>query len=205
MCPHASEAPATAFLQRSFQGDDRNEHAYAIRSEDRSGGTGAAGVGGAQSGVEGERAAGRRGDGNGGEAGAGAGAAAPEAPRRASDYRRYAAMGTDGVSAQQVETAKHASDAAIDQKDAAEKKAVAAAAELNVAKTNIGSAEAQVAAAKAQLRFAQLQLQYTKVYRPESGNVTKRNVESGDFVAAGQPLLAIVRHERWVVANFKEV
>ncbi len=62
-----------------------------------------------------------------------------------------------------------------------------------------------MAAAKAQLRFAQLQLQYTKVYAPESGNVTKRNVESGDFVAAGQPLLAIVRNERWVIANFKEV
>jgi membrane fusion protein (multidrug efflux system) len=159
----------------------------------------------AESAVEQARAAVLRAEANVGEAQAAARAAATEAIRRASDYRRYAAMGTDGVSAQQVETAKHAMDAASDQKDAAEKKAVAAAAELNVAKTNIGSAEAQVAAAKAQLRFAQLQLQYTKVYAPESGNVTKRNVESGDFVAPGQPLLAIVRNERWVVANFKEV
>jgi membrane fusion protein (multidrug efflux system) len=76
---------------------------------------------------------------------------------------------------------------------------------LNVAKTNIGSAEAQVAAAKAQLRFAQLQLEYTKVYAAESGNVTKRTVENGDFISTGQPLLAIVRNERWVIANFKEV
>jgi membrane fusion protein (multidrug efflux system) len=164
-----------------------------------------AAVAAAQSAVEQAKAAVLRADANVGEAQAGARAAATEATRRASDYRRYAAMGTDGVSAQQVETAKHASDAANDQKDAAQKKAVAAAAELNVAKTNVGSAEAQVEAAKAQLRFAQLQLQYTKVYAPESGNVTKRNVECGDFVAAGQPLLAIVRHERWVVANFKEV
>jgi membrane fusion protein (multidrug efflux system) len=146
-----------------------------------------------------------RADANVGEAQAAARASATEATRRASDYRRYAAMGTDGVSAQQVETARHASNAASDQEDAAQKKALAAAAELNVAKTNIGSAEAQVEAAKAQLRFAQLQLQYTKVFAPESGKVTKRNVESGDFVSAGQPLLAIVRHERWVVANFKEV
>jgi membrane fusion protein (multidrug efflux system) len=159
----------------------------------------------AESAVEQAKAAVLRAEANVGEAQASARAAATEAIRRASDYRRYAAMGTDGVSAQQVETAKHAMDAASDQKDAAEKKAVAAAAELNVAKTNIGSAEAQVAAAKAQLRFAQLQLQYTRVYAPESGNVTKRNVESGDFVAPGQPLLAIVRPERWVVANFKEV
>ncbi len=145
-----------------------------------------AAVAAAQSAVEQAKAAVLRAEANVGEAQAAARAAATEAIRRASDYRRYAAMGTDGV-------------------DAAEKKAVAPAAELNVAKTNIGSAEAQVAAAKAQLRFAQLQLQYTKVYAPESGNVTKRNVESGDFISAGQPLLAIVRTERWAVANFKEV
>jgi membrane fusion protein (multidrug efflux system) len=164
-----------------------------------------AAVAAAESAVDQAKAAVLRAEANVGEAQAAARAAATEAKRRASDYRRYAAMGTDGVSEQQVETAKHASDAANDQKDAAEMKAVAAAAELNVAKTNVGSAEAQVAAAKAQLRFAQLQLQYTKVYAPESGNVTKRNVESGDFISAGQPLLAVVRHERWVVANFKEV
>jgi membrane fusion protein (multidrug efflux system) len=159
----------------------------------------------AQSAVEQAKATVLRADANVGEAQAAARAAATEALRRASDHRRYAAMGTDGVSAQQVETAKHAMDAAKDQQDAAEQKAVAAAAELNVAKTNIGSAEAQVAAAKAQLRFAQLQLQYTRVYAPESGTVTKRNVENGAFISAGQPLLAIVRPERWVVANFKEV
>ena len=60
-------------------------------------------------------------------------------------------------------------------------------------------------AAKAQLRFAQLQLQYTKVVAPESGRVTKKNVEAGAFVGAGQPLLAVVPGERWVMANFKEV
>src|SRR6266550_33221 len=164
-----------------------------------------AAVAAAQSAVEQAKAAVLRAEANVGEAQAAARAAATEATRRASDYRRFAAMGTDGVSEQQLETAKHASDAANDQKDAAEKKSIAAAAELTAAKTNVGSAEAQVAAAKAQLRFAELQLQYTKVYAPESGRVTKRNVESGAFVATAQPLLAIVRNERWVVANFKEV
>jgi len=59
------------------------------------------------------------------------------------------------------------------------KKAAAAAAELTVASTTSGTAQAQVTAAKAQLRFAQLQLEYTKVVAPESGKVTKKNVESG--------------------------
>src|SRR5207237_1112875 len=78
-------------------------------------------------------------------------------------------------------------------------------AELNVAKTNVGTAQAQVTAAKAQLRFAQLQLQYTKVLAPESGRVTKKNVEAGAFVGTGQPLMSVVPDETWVVANFKEV
>ena len=164
-----------------------------------------AAVAATQSAVEQAKAAVLRADANVGEAQAAARAAATEATRRASDYRRYAAMGTDGVSALQLETSKHAADAASDQKDAAEKKAVAAAAELNVAKTNVGTAQAQVAAANAQLRFAQLQLQYTKVYAPESGHVTRKNVEAGAFVATGQPLTAIVPGDPWVIANFKEV
>jgi hypothetical protein len=111
-----------------------------------------AAVAAAASAVEQAKAAVLRAEANVGEAQAAARAAATEMMRRASDYRRYLAMGTDGVSAQQVETAKDAVDAANDQKDAAEQKAAAAAAELNVAKTNVGSAEAQVAAAKAQSR-----------------------------------------------------
>src|SRR5262249_29027089 len=164
-----------------------------------------AAVAAAESAVEQANAQVLRAEANVGETQAAARAAATEAKRRASDYRRYAAMGTDGVSAQQLETAKHAADAADDQKDAAEKKSVAAAAELNVAKTSVGSAQAQVAAAKAQLRFAQLQLQYTKVFAPESGHVTRKNVEAGAFVATAQPLMAIVPGDPWVIANFKEV
>src|SRR5437899_369514 len=76
-----------------------------------------AAVAAAQSAVEQSKAAVLRAEANVGEAQAAARAAATEATRRASDYRRYAAMGTDGVSAQQVETAKHAMDAASDQKD----------------------------------------------------------------------------------------
>jgi len=164
-----------------------------------------AAVAAAESAVDQAKAVVLRAEANVGEAQAAARAAATEATRRASDYRRYSAMGTDGVSAQQLETSKHASDAANDQKDAAEKKSAAAAAELNVARTSVGTAEAQVAAARAQLRFAQLQLQYTKVYAPESGIVTRKNVEQGAFVATAQPLLAIVPADRWVIANFKEV
>jgi membrane fusion protein (multidrug efflux system) len=164
-----------------------------------------AAVAAAQSAVQQAEAVVLRADAGVGEAQAAARAAETEAKRRASDYRRYAAMGTDGVSELQLETAQHASAAADDQREAAAKKAVAAAAELTVAKTSVGTAQAQVAAAEAQLRFARLQLEYTKVIAPEAGVVTKKNVECGAFVGTGQPLLSVVPAERWVVANFKEI
>src|SRR4051812_12533440 len=165
----------------------------------------AAAVVAAQSAVEQARASVLRAEAGVGEAQAAARAAGTEFKRRSSDYRRYEKMGTDGVSAQQLETAKHGADAADDQRDAANKKAAAAEAELNVAKTNVGTSQAQVTAAQAQLRFAQLQLQYTKVVAPESGKVTKKNVEAGAFVGTGQPLMSVVPDDRWVIANFKEV
>lgn len=140
-----------------------------------------------------------------GEAQAALDAAQTEAKRAESDYRRYAATGTDGISAQRLESSRAAADAANDQRDASAKKLVAAQAQSNVARTNVGTAESNVAAAQAQLQFAQLQLQYTKVVATESGRVTNRQVEAGDFITAGQPLLAIVPDDIWVIANFKEV
>ena len=165
----------------------------------------AAALAAAKSSVEQAKAAVLSADAAVGEAQAALSAAQTDANRAKSDYRRYAAMGTDGVSEQQLETSKDSADAANDQVDAAAKKLAAANAQLNVAHTNVGTAESGVAAAEAELHFAQLQLEYTKVLAPETGRVTNRNVEAGDFVSAGQPLLSIVPNDIWVIANFKEV
>ena len=165
----------------------------------------AAALAAAKSSVEQAKAAVLSADAAVGEAQAALKAAQTNAKRAESDYRRYAAMGTDGVSEQQLETSNAAADSADDQREAAAKKLAAAQAQLNVARTNVGTAESHVAAADAELHFAQLQLLYTKVIAPESGHVTKRNVEAGDFVSTGQPLLSIVPNDIWVIANFKEV
>jgi membrane fusion protein (multidrug efflux system) len=165
----------------------------------------AAAVQSAQSSVEQAKATVLRVEAGVGEAEAALRVAETEAKRRASDYRRYAAMGTEGVTAQQVETAKAAADAGEDQRIAATKKVAATNAELNVAKTNVATAQSQVEAAKAQLRLAQLQLQYTRVLATDSGRVTRKSVEAGAFVAAGQPTMFIVPSDVWIIANFKEV
>ena len=49
-----------------------------------------------------------------------------------------------------------------------------------------------------------MNLSYTKIFAPAEGRITRKSVEPGDYVQAGQALLAIVPTEVWVVANFKE-
>jgi membrane fusion protein (multidrug efflux system) len=77
--------------------------------------------------------------------------------------------------------------------------------QVAVKEAEVGRASAQLAEAKADLAFAELQVQYTEVRSPVDGMVSKRGVELGQLVQAGQPLLAVVPlHEAWVLANFKE-
>jgi membrane fusion protein (multidrug efflux system) len=66
------------------------------------------------------------------------------------------------------------------------------------------AAEADAARAEADVRQAALNLSYTKIYAPVSGHVTRKNVELGSYLQVGQPLLAVVEPDVWVVANFKE-
>jgi membrane fusion protein (multidrug efflux system) len=75
----------------------------------------------------------------------------------------------------------------------------------------IGQSEAQVRQragdveqAEARLHQAELNLSWTTVAAPQDGWVTKRNVEKGNYVVAGQQIMSIVTPEVWVTANFKE-
>jgi membrane fusion protein (multidrug efflux system) len=65
-------------------------------------------------------------------------------------------------------------------------------------------AEADAARAEAEAKQARLNLSYTKIYAPISGHVTRKSVEMGAYVQVGQPLLALVDPDLWVIANFKE-
>jgi membrane fusion protein (multidrug efflux system) len=66
------------------------------------------------------------------------------------------------------------------------------------------AAQADIARAEAEVRQAQLYLSYTKIRAPIAGHVTRKSVEAGAFVQTGQPLLALVDPDVWVIANFKE-
>ena len=55
------------------------------------------------------------------------------------------------------------------------------------------------------LAQAELNLKYTRIYAPVTGVLSKRNVEPGQVLQAGQPLFSMVNLEDiWTTANFKE-
>jgi membrane fusion protein (multidrug efflux system) len=83
-------------------------------------------------------------------------------------------------------------------------------AQAGVDTTKIKAAQAhtsaaQVEAARAALDVAELQLSYATIKAPVDGVISKRSVNVGDFVSAGQALMAVVDTKNiWVTANLKE-
>ena len=73
-----------------------------------------------------------------------------------------------------------------------------------VAVSQQSAAQAEIGKAGAELAQAELQLSYTKVTAPEDGRVTNKSIEAGSYVQIGQSLFALVPHQVWVTANFKE-
>ncbi len=66
-------------------------------------------------------------------------------------------------------------------------------------------AQADVTAAQADLDYAKLNLSYTKIVAPVDGYLTNVNTSPGEYVTAGQQILALVDSSSfWVAAYFKE-
>jgi len=77
--------------------------------------------------------------------------------------------------------------------------------QIGVTRARAGAAAADVQKYQAALEQAELNLQYTRIVAPVTGVLSKRNVEPGQVIQAGQPLFSIVDLDNlWVTANFKE-
>ncbi|MBI3592511.1 MAG: HlyD family secretion protein, partial [Nitrospirae bacterium] len=58
---------------------------------------------------------------------------------------------------------------------------------------------------EAGLQAAELNYGYTKIYAPSGGYITRKSVETGNQIQAGQPLMAVASlGETWITANYKE-
>ncbi len=118
-------------------------------------------------------------------------AVAAEAAARASLDSSRAALAAAEAHAAEADAQVRAARSAPDQQAQSRARANAAAA--------------LVLKNRAAVQQAQLNLTYTKIIAPTAGVVSRKAVQVGQVVQAGQPLLAIVPLDRiWVVANFKE-
>jgi membrane fusion protein (multidrug efflux system) len=122
------------------------------------------------------------------------------------DYQRYANLVKDGsITKQQFDQAKADLEVAQanyqgakDQYKAAQEQVGATRSELHVTNTGVNQRKVDV-------DYAKLQLSYTIIKAPSSGIVSKKNVQIGQLVQAGQTLFNIVNdNSTYITANFKE-
>jgi membrane fusion protein (multidrug efflux system) len=123
------------------------------------------------------------------------------------DYNRQQSLSKPATSQQEVDAAT----AALKQAQAQVALANAQVTQNSPVPQRIGETDAQVGQLKGQIEQAQarldqanLNLSWTVVTAPQDGWITKRNVEAGNYITAGQQLFSIVAPEVWITANFKE-
>ena len=109
------------------------------------------------------------------------------------------------ISLAQLDAAQATFDATAAQLTATQRQVSAATSGVSNAEAGVRLARARLAAAQAARENASLQLSYAKITAPLSGIVSRRQVEVGQLVQAGQTLLSIVSDSGlFVTANFKE-
>lgn len=130
--------------------------------------------------------------------------------------RRQALVGSGAVSGEELSSARAAYSAAKAARDLAAAGIVTAQATRASAESDVTATEAltrgttisttpDVASARARLEKAQLDLSRTVIRAPIDGIVTNRQVQVGQRVAAGTPIMTLVPLSTvYVDANFKE-
>lgn len=133
--------------------------------------------------------------------------------RANTDFTRYAnSLKDGGVTQQQYDAAlatKKSAERQLDilnsQKKGASKAVVAISSQKPINAGQISAAEALLAKSAAEVEAAKLSLSYTALVAEADGQVSKVNLQPGQYVQEGQALFSLVSKDaKWVVANFKE-
>ncbi|MDB5136171.1 MAG: HlyD family secretion protein [Mucilaginibacter sp.] len=122
------------------------------------------------------------------------------------DYARYANLVKDGsITQQQFDQAKSDRDVAEATYRAAQDQYKAALEQIGTSRNQLKVTDVGVTQRQADVDFAKLQLTYTTVKSPASGIASKKNIQIGQLVQAGQTLFSIVNdNSLYITANFKE-
>lgn len=133
--------------------------------------------------------------------------------RASQDYTRYANLIQDhSITEQQFEEAQATKDLAEKQLQILEQQKKQASSQTGVVTSQskatgqtIAVAESMVKQKEVEVDNAKLKLSYTIIIAPESGRVSRVNIQEGQLLQMGQSTFDIVRSMKiWVVANFKE-
>jgi membrane fusion protein (multidrug efflux system) len=126
--------------------------------------------------------------------------------KAAEDLARDSSLAKTGaITTSQFADTKAIADTADAQLAAVEGDAKTAEAQIGVAAARVRAAGTAAAEKAADLDYARLERSYNSVPAPIAGLVSRKNVEPGQYVQAGQTLLSIASDsDVWVVANFKE-
>lgn len=133
--------------------------------------------------------------------------------RAGEDFKRYENLIKDHtITQQQYEqalAAKQTADRQLAvlqaQKQSASRQSAAIASQKNVSAGQVSVANAAIKQRQAELEAAQLNLSYTVITAAVDGQVSKVNLQPGQYLQPGQALFSIIPdNTKWVVANFKE-
>jgi len=122
------------------------------------------------------------------------------------DLKRDEALFKDGaITQKQLDDSRNNLESTQKQFTANQKQVGSASSQVVTSQAQISKAQALVETRKAALDLAKLRLSYCNIYAPVKGRIGKRNLEVGQYVQTGQPLMTVVNGDKfWVVANFKE-
>lgn len=123
------------------------------------------------------------------------------------DFHRMEMLAADNVRAvatQELDAARAAYDSIRGAQQTLVAEHASATAGLVAAEAQDEVLRARMQKAEAALGTARLQAGYTVIRATGPGRIAKKNVEVGQRLQPGQPLMAVVEDRVWVVANFKE-
>jgi len=122
------------------------------------------------------------------------------------DYARYANLVKDGsITQQQFDQAKSDRDVAEATYRAAQDQYKAALEQVGTSRNQLKVTDVGVTQRQADVDYAKLQLSYTTITAPSAGLASKKNIQIGQLVQAGQTLFSIVNdNSLYITANFKE-
>ncbi len=122
------------------------------------------------------------------------------------DLDRYENLLKDKSATQQqydmIRADKETADAQL---TLAQKQLIAAQRAADAASQQVNVAKSMIEARQADVDYAKLQISYATILAPTSGTASRKNVQTGQLVQAGQTLLSIVQDsDIYITANFKE-